>query len=102
MSEPAHLGVQKADGAPLRVVGAEGIGANKLGELPGFVGRGRKHRAHFVQHDRHTTARDLPGGLRPRKTSADHVNGCESIGHPLKLGVRSLIGNVGATSSRSF
>ncbi len=34
-----------------------------------------RQRPHFVQHDRHATARDLPGGLGPRQAAADDVDG---------------------------
>ncbi len=92
-AEVAHLGVQQADGAPLRIVGAEGIGANKLGELPGLVGGGRAGRPHFVQHDRYAAACDLPGGFGTGEASAHHMNGCDTMRHDVKLGAHGPVGN---------
>ena len=65
-AEPAHLGMEEADGAAVRVVGAERVRADELGELLGFVHGSRTHRAHLMQHHRHAAARDLPGGLGTR------------------------------------
>ena len=73
-AEPAHLGVEQPDGAAVRVVGAERVRADELGERR-LVRGGRAHRAHLMQHHRHAAARDLPGGLGPREAAADHVNG---------------------------
>ena len=44
-AEPAHLGMQQADGARLRVVGAERVGADELGEVVGLVRGGRSEPA---------------------------------------------------------
>jgi hypothetical protein len=43
ISEPQrpHLGVQQADGVVLGVVGAEGVGADQLGQAVGLVRVGR-------------------------------------------------------------
>ena len=55
--QPTHLGMQEADGTALRVVRAERVRTNELGQLRGLVDRGRASGAHFVQHDRNTPAR---------------------------------------------
>ena len=49
-----HLGVQQADGVVLPVVGAEGVGADQLGQAVGVVGVGldARHAAHLVQDRR--------------------------------------------------
>ena len=92
-AEPAHFGVQKSDGARLRVVGAERIGANELGEVSGLMRCGRAHRPHFVHYNRHAPARDLPGGFGTGKAAADHVNGCKSVCHAFKIGRQGRVGN---------
>ncbi len=99
-AERPHLGVQNSDGARLRVIGAERVGANKLGELFGLMCRGRAHRPHFVQHDWHTPAGELPGGFGTGKATADDVNGNKSVSHAMKLGASSRIGNVRACGWR--
>ena len=38
-AEPAHLGVEKADGAAVRIVGAERVRADELGEVAPFCAR---------------------------------------------------------------
>ncbi len=73
-AEPAHLGMQQADGAALGVVGAERVRADQLGELSGLVRGGRALRPHFVQHHRHAAARKLPGGLGTGEAAADDMN----------------------------
>ena len=72
-TQPAHLGVKETDGAALSVVGAERVRADQLGELSGFMRRGRTNRAHFVQHHGHAAARDLPGGLGTGEAAANDV-----------------------------
>ncbi len=74
-AEPAHLGMKEADGAAVRVIGAERVRADELGELPGFMHGSRAHRAHLMQHHGHAATRDLPGGLGTGKAAADHVDG---------------------------
>ena len=69
-----HLGVQQADGVRLGVVGAEGIGADQLGEAAGLVRRRHHRRPHLVQHDRHARLGELPGGLRAGEAGADDVD----------------------------
>ena len=72
--EPAHFGMQKADGAALGIVGAERIGADQFGELSGLVHGGRANGPHFVQHRWHAAARKLPGGLGTGEAAADDMN----------------------------
>ena len=90
-TEPPHLGMQKPDGASFRVVGAERVRTNQLGELSGLVHGGRANRPHFVQHHGHAAARDLPGGLGTGKAAADDMDGLQVSGpqrvhHVAKLG----------------
>ena len=73
-AEPAHLGVQQADGVVVRVVGAERVRADELGEAVGLVRGGRAQRPHLVQHDRHAGLRELPGGLRAGEAAADDMD----------------------------
>ena len=82
-----HLGKQQADGIGACVVGAERVGADELGQPVGVVGIGAAHRAHLVQHDRNTGARQLPGGFRSGKTATDDVNSFRvlSFDHPASL-----------------
>ena len=70
-----HLGVQQPDGVGLGIVGAEGIGADELGEVAGLVRRRHRRRPHLVQHDRDARLGELPGGLRAGEAAADDVNG---------------------------
>jgi hypothetical protein len=73
--------MQEPDGTRLRVIGAERVGADQLGEFCRFV-RGRGPRwPHFVENDRHTATRDLPGGLGTRETAAYDMNRTQSIHH---------------------
>ena len=73
-----HLGMQQPDRIGLGVVGAEGVGADQLGEAVGLVRLGAAHRAHFVQHDRHAGFGDLPCGFRAGKAAADDVDGLDA------------------------
>ena len=84
----------------LRVVRAERIRTNKLGEVGGLVHGGRANRPHFVQHHRDTTACDLPGGFSTRQAAADDMDRREvgrwlGICHRLKLGAAPGSHNVG-------
>ena len=67
--------MQQADRIGLGVVGAEGIGADELGEAVGLVRIGAAHRAHLVQDDRHAGLGRLPGGFRAGEAAADDVDG---------------------------
>ncbi len=51
-AELAHLGMQQADRVVGGIIGAEGIGADELGERVGAVRLGHPHRPHLVQHRR--------------------------------------------------
>ena len=70
----AHLLMQQPDGVGLPFVGAEGVGADQLGEGAGLMRLGLPHRAHLVQHDRNAGLRELPGRLAARQAAADHMN----------------------------
>ena len=70
----AHLLVDHADGIVLRIVGAEGIGADQLGQLVGQMGLGAAHRAHLVQHDRHARLRELPRRFAAREPAAHDMH----------------------------
>ena len=74
----AHLPVQEADGVLLVVVGAEGVGADELGQGAGLVGGGAGRRAHLVQDDGDAGLGGLPGGLGAGEAAADDVDG---VGH---------------------
>ena len=63
----AHLLVQQADRVGGGIVGAEGIGADELGEAVGLVRLGAANGAHLVQHDGDAGLRDLPRRLRCRR-----------------------------------
>ena len=65
-SGAAHLLMQQADGIVFRIVGAEGVGADELGEPVGLVRIGGANGAHLVQHDRAAGLRRLPGRLASR------------------------------------
>src|SRR5205807_1228096 len=54
-----HLFVQQADRVLLRIVRAEGIGADELGQARAEMRLGLPHRPHLVQDDRDTRARHL-------------------------------------------
>ena len=73
--EPAHFLVQQADGIALCVVGAEGIGADQLGQPVGLVRLGLALRAHLVEHHGHSAADELPGGLRSSEAATDDMDG---------------------------
>ncbi len=73
--EPAHLFVQQADRVGVGGIGAEGIGADELGQAFRLVRGGHSDRPHLVQHDGHAAARDLPGRFGPGETAADDVDG---------------------------
>ena len=68
-----------------RIVGAERVGADELGQAVGLVGVGAAHRAHLVQDDGHAGLGDLPGGFRAGEPAADDVNwaeyGCSCAEH---------------------
>ena len=71
----AHLPVEEADGVLLVVVGAEGVGADELGQRAGLVGGRPDRGAHLVQDDRHARLGGLPGGLGAGEAAADDVDG---------------------------
>ena len=71
----AHLPMQQADGILLVVVGAEGVGADELGQPVRLVREGANDRPHLVQHHGHAHRRRLPGGLRAGETAADDMDG---------------------------
>ena len=75
----AHLPVQQADRVLLVVVGAEGVGADELGEAAGLVGEGAHDGAHLVQDHRHAHAGGLPGRLGAGEAAADDVD--RIVGH---------------------
>ncbi len=69
-AEPAHLLLEETDGV-IEFVAAEGVAADELGETVGLVHRGRPHRPHLVEDDRHIERRRLPGGFAPGQAAAD-------------------------------
>ncbi len=70
----AHFRMENAHRIVLRIVRAEGIGADELGEAARHMRLGAAHRAHFVKDHRHAGARELPRGLAAGKTAADDVH----------------------------
>ena len=74
-AEPAHFGVQQADGVVGGVVGAEGVGADELGQTVGAVRLGHPLGAHLMQHDGDAGIGDLPGGFRAGEARADDMDG---------------------------
>src|SRR5262245_167185 len=70
-----HLLVQQSDRIRASIVGAEGIGADELGQGVGLVGLGHPGRAHFVEDDAHPGAGNLPGSLAAGESAADDMNG---------------------------
>jgi hypothetical protein len=92
--ESTHLGVKKADGAALRVVRAERVRTNELGQLRGLVDRGRANGAHFVQDGGNAAARQLPSGLAAGKAAPDDVNRAHFLCHFGKLSRSPLDNNL--------
>jgi hypothetical protein len=90
----AHLGMEKANGAALRVVRAERVRTNQLGQLRGLVDRGRASGAHFVQDGGNTSACQLPSGFAAGKATPDDVNRAHSLCHFGKLGRSPLDDNL--------
>jgi hypothetical protein len=74
-SEPAHFGVQEADGVVFMIVGTKRIRTNQLGITVGFVDGCRTQRPHFMQDDRNAGLRQLPGRLGPGEAAPDDMNG---------------------------
>ena len=73
-AEPAHLGMQQADGILLGVVGAKRVGADELREPLGLVGGRRADRTHLMHDHGNAAAGDLPGGLGAGEAPADNVD----------------------------
>ena len=71
----AHLLMEQADGVVLRIVRAEGIGADQFGQAVGLVGIGAADGAHLMQHHRGAGLRRSPGRFRARQSAADDVDG---------------------------
>jgi hypothetical protein len=94
-AEPAHLLVQQAHRIMLRIVRAEGVGADELGIAVGLVRVGHLKRPHLVQHNRDPGLRELPRGFGTGEAAADDVNGFQ--GHGRKLGAGSGRGNAPKT-----
>ena len=69
-----HLLVQETDGVVLRIVGAEGVGADELGEIFGEMCLGAAHGSHLVQHHRHAGLGELPRGFAAREAAAHDVH----------------------------
>ena len=73
-TEPPHLGMQQPHGIVGGIVGAEGIGADQLGQAVGAMCLGHPDRPHLVQHDAAAGFSGLPGCLRAGETGADDVD----------------------------
>ncbi len=93
--------MEEPDRIRLGIVGAEGIGADELGEALGLVGVGAAEGPHLVEDDRNAGLRDLPGCLRSREAAADDVNGLGRAHAPPLAGVRSAINRFAAAGFKS-
>ena len=69
----AHLFMQQANRVVLVIVRPEGIGADQLRQLIGFMGVGIFDRAHFMDDDVMTGTGDLPCGFGPSQSAADNM-----------------------------
>ena len=69
-AQAAHLFLEDAGGA-LDFGGAEGVGADQFGQVPGLVGGCLLLGAHLVEGDPGATIRSLPGGLGAGQAPAD-------------------------------
>ena len=98
-SKRAHLAVDDADRVVQRVVGAERIGADELGEALGAVRFGAAQRAHFVQDDGNVGLGDLPSRLAAGEAAADDVNGAHE-GLSQSRAASSTAGGAGRRSKR--
>jgi len=56
------------------MIGAEGVGADKLSAVTCFMCRGHRGRAHLMQPHADAAPGKLPGGLAPGKPAADNVD----------------------------
>ena len=74
-AQPAHFGVQQADGVIGGIVRAEGVGADQFGKAFGPVRLGHPDRAHLVQDHANAGIGDLPGGFRAGEAAANHMDG---------------------------
>ena len=79
-AQPAHFGVQQADGVVGGIVGAERVGADELGQAIGAMRLGHPLGAHLVQHDGDAGIGDLPGGFRAGEARADDMDGFRGDG----------------------
>jgi hypothetical protein len=71
--------MQKADGAALRIVGAERVRANEFREPRRLMNRGRPGRPHFMEHHGNIALRQLPSRLAAGETAANDMNWPQSI-----------------------
>ena len=74
-SEPAHFGVQQADGIVLMVIGTKRIRTHQFCIAISFMDRGCAQWAHFMQDNRNPGLRQLPGRLRTGQAAANDMNG---------------------------
>src|SRR6185503_18510876 len=72
-AEGLHLALEQA-GRVLRLVAAQRVAADELGEGGGRVRRRRPYRPHLVQHHRHAAAGELPGALAAGEAAAHHLH----------------------------
>ena len=68
--------MQHADGVGLRIVGAEGIGADEFGEILGLVRVRAANGTHLVQDDGNACFGELPCSFGTGETAANDVYGC--------------------------
>ena len=68
----AHFAMQDADRIGLGVVGAEGVGADELGEGRGAMRFGSAYGAHLVEHDRNAGSGERQAASDPRGRRRRH------------------------------
>ena len=100
-AQRAHFLVQQADRIGARIVRAEGVGADELGEALGLVSVRAPNGAHLVQDHRNACLGDLPGGFGPGKAAADDVDGFKCV-HCLPRKRALLTLRAGAGQVRAF
>lgn len=66
--------MEQADGVMLRIIGAEGVGADELGRVARMVRGGFFVRAHFVEDDGDSCVCGLPCGFGACESCAYNMN----------------------------
>ena len=82
--QATHFFVKHANSIPFMVVRPEGVGADKLCEMIGFMRMGAFDAAHFVKNDGYAEIGSLPGCFRSGHAAADNMDRFDT--HCAKLG----------------